>query len=343
MIYSKSHKIPLPVLGLLLFIVPAIQYGCSDVYPVSCQSHAASELSETKTVLPLSGLVSTDGACLDIFTFNDDALQRLDSYTRIENFNEKEITVTSQSGDKIIFICANVRKDRYEWTDISSFSSLRTTTASLEQESYESMSMTGMCRTRAGTTNEEVIMNPIASAILLRSIRCDFSGLPYEGKEITDAKAYLTNVNAETYIYDEFPGQPIRIINMSMLNPDDIRHFMNPGLVVGKITDMIGIEPSRPEICFLCYPNCAETEGPGTPFTRLVIEGQIDGDTYYWPIDINRQEDRKGIGRNCRYIFDLTIRRKGTSDPDIPVRHEDIVTTLEITPWEEIQEDYIKF
>ena len=176
MIYSKSHKIPLPVLGLLLFIVPAIQYGCSDVYPVSCQSHAASELSETKTVLPLSGLVSTDGACLDIFTFNDDALQRLDSYTRIENFNEKEITVTSQSGDKIIFICANVRKDRYEWTDISSFSSLRTTTASLEQESYESMSMTGMCRTRAGTTNEEVIMTPIASAILLRSIRCDFCG-----------------------------------------------------------------------------------------------------------------------------------------------------------------------
>ena len=87
---------------------------------------------------------------------------------------------------------------------------------------------------------------------------------------------------------------------MSMLNPDDIRHFMNPGLVVGKIADMIGMEPSRPEICFLCYPNCAEDEGPGTPFTRLVIEGQIDGDTYYWPIDINRQEDRKGIGRNCR-------------------------------------------
>ena len=60
-------------------------------------------------------------------------------------------------------------------------------------------------------------------------------------------------------------------------------------------------------------------------------------------LGLRKFPQRKGIGRNCRYIFDLTIRRKGTSDPDIPVRHEDIVTTLEITPWEEIQEDYIKF
>lgn len=343
MICSKSHKKPLPVLGLLLFIVPAIPYGCSDVNPVPCQYPASSGQSATKTVLSLSGSVSTDGACLDIFTFNDDALQRLDSYTRIEDFRGGSIPVTSQSGDKIIFICANARKDRYDWADISSFSSIRSMTVNLEQESEESLTMTAECRRAAGSEHGEVSMVPVASEVVLRTIGCDFSGLPYAGKDIYDVKAYLTNVNAETHLYDGAHDRPLRFINMSMLNPDDMKGFMQPGLVARKVADRIGSATLIPDLHFLCYPNHAETEGPGTPFTRLVVEGKIDGDTYYWPININRQEGGTGIGRNCMYVFELMIRRKGTTDPDIPVKHEDMETTLEIKPWKEIQEERIEF
>ena len=343
MIYSQSHKKPLPVLGLLLFIVPAIQYGCSDVNPVSCQYYATSEKSGIKTALSLSGNISPEGACLDIFTFNDDMLKRLDSYTRVENFTGNSINVTSQSGDKIILICANARKDRYEWADISSYSSMQSITVSLENESEDNPSMTATCRATAGNVIEGVCLQPVASEVILRSISCDFTGLPYAGKEISDVKAYLTNVNAEAYLFEETPGFPLRIINMSMLNHDDIKGFMHPGLVVRKVADRIGSNPIVPHLCFMCYHNSVETEGPGTPFTRLVIEGKIDGDTYYWPININRQGEKNGIGRNCRYIFDLTIRRKGTTDPDIPVLHEDIETTLEIIGWKESQEEYIEF
>ena len=343
MICSKSHKKPLPVLGLLLFIVPAIHYGCSDSYPVSCHNYAASEQSAIKTVLPLSESVSTDGACLDIFTFNDDGLQRLDSYTRIEYFTGNTIPVTSQSGDKIMFICANARKDRYDWAEISSFSSLMSITVSLEEESAKALTMTATCRTTAGEKPETVCMTPVASEVVLRSISCDFSGLPYAGEDIYDVKAYLTNVNAETHIYDDAEGMPLRIINTSMLNQEDIKDFREADLIAGQVADRISGSRISPDLHFLCYPNRADTESPGTPFTRLVIEGKIEGDTYYWPININRQGGGMGIGRNCRYIYDLTLRRKGTTDPDIPILHEDIETRLEIMPWKEIQEERIEF
>lgn len=343
MICSKSHKKPLPVLGLLLFIVPAIQYGCSDVIPVSCQNSATSEMSATKTVLPLSGSVSTDGACLDIFTFNDDDLQRLDSYTRIEHFSGTSIPVTSQSGQKIILICANARRDLYDWAEISSLGSIRSMTVSLEKESAEAMTMTGICRTTAGDECEEMVMTPVASEIVLRSLGCDFSGLPYAGKELTEVKVYLTNVNAEAYIYDRSNAMPLRIINMGMLNNEDVSMFKEPELIVKNVDGKVSGSSIRTNMHFICYPNCAETESPGSPFTRLVIEGKIDGDTYYWPVNINRQNEGTGIERNCRYVFDLVIRRKGTTDPDIPVRHEDIETTLEIMPWKEMQEEYIEF
>ena len=79
----------------------------------------------------------------------------------------------------------------------------------------------------------------------------------------------------------------------------------------------------------------SEQFGPGTPFTRLVIEGKIQGETFYWPLDINKEDGGYGIGRNERYIYDITITRKGTKDPDSPVRKEDIDINFNVEKWNE--------
>lgn len=342
MFCSKSHTKPLPVLGSIFFIVPAIFYGCCNAIEDSWESNNASEESVVKTEITLSGLNIPEGGCLDIFTFNDDKLQRLDSYTRIENFSGSEAQVTSQSGNKIIFICANNQKDRYEWASISSYSSVRSLSVSLEQESRELITMTGVCGRVAGQVAGAVSLTPLASEIMIRSIGCDFSGLPYENEKIHNVKAYLINVNAETYLGDGGNGRPLRIINMGLLNHDELGRFKEPGIVMTKIADAIGGKINT-DVRFLCYPNSVDEESPGSPYTRLVIEGKIDGHTYYWSINVNRHGNNNGIKRNKRYVFDILIKRKGTNDPDIPVRIEDIESTLHVMPWKEAQQEYMEF
>ena len=86
-------------------------------------------------------------------------------------------------------------------------------------------------------------------------------------------------------------------------------------------------------------------EGPGTPFTRLVIEGKIRGETFWWPIEINREDGTQvpGIHRNCRYVFDIVITRKGNKDPDTAIGKETADIRMETRPWNEKEEQVIPF
>jgi hypothetical protein len=84
-------------------------------------------------------------------------------------------------------------------------------------------------------------------------------------------------------------------------------------------------------------------EGPGTPYTRLVLEGKIKGETYYWPVAINRTGDGLGIEANTRYVFDFTIRRKGVRDPDTELYINGSETMMEILQWKEKEEYSVAF
>jgi hypothetical protein len=92
------------------------------------------------------------------------------------------------------------------------------------------------------------------------------------------------------------------------------------------------MQATDPGISLLCYPNPAIEESPGSPHTRLVIEGVIDSQVYYWPVTINKG---KGIGRGEHYIFDILIRRKGVADPDTPIDDAGVNIRLRIKPWTE--------
>ena len=99
------------------------------------------------------------------------------------------------------------------------------------------------------------------------------------------------------------------------------------------------------DIKLRCYPNMASQEGPGSPFTRLVIQGQLDGDVWYWPIDINRGEGctTEGIEGNCAYTFDIVLTRKGSADPDTAIKTESATIMMEVEKWEEKEEYSVVF
>ena len=189
---------------------------------------------------------------------------------------------------------------------------------------------------------------------MLRSVSCDFSGKPYAGEQITDARVYLTNLNATCSL---MPGEKEtieRIINHKGLIQEDIKALKDSTLVVKHIGDF-GQVCIHPSASLMCYPNTSREESLGTPMTRLVIEGKIQGETWYWPLDINRNgadgvgaDDSGGVtdygvGRNCRYVFDVTITGKGTKDPDRPVTREMAETIFKIEQWNEKEEYSVAF
>lgn len=287
----------------------------------------------------------SDGSTLDILTFEDDRLQRLDSYQRIDDFTGSTAYAESTCGPKIFFFCTSKGRSIYQWAEINSYSSLKKLRFDLENERRIDPTRTGECRLEAGSDKGEVVMKPLVSEVCIESISCDFSGTPYSGTTITDVCAYLTNVNGSYGLTDHDYKGPERIINQGRLSRSDLTAFKEPDIIFSSICESLTSNTLHPQISFLCYPNPGDGSSIGNPCTRLVIEGKIDGQTYYWPININQDHEKEecGIGRNCRYIFDILIRRKGTSDPDIAIDLKRCDIKFELKPWEEKKEYGISF
>lgn len=321
------------LIGVSLSLLPAIVIGCSGgVLP----EEGTIGPSKSRITLELNSIKhSSTGSTLDILVFNDDRLKRLDSYQRIEYFDSDIAYASSTGGDKIFFLYYGSRDDRYGWAQINSLGSLSKICSHLEDECRDNPVMTGQCRCAAGENATAVELAPLSCMICLTHLQCDFSGTAYANSTVTNVRAYLTNVNATCSIAPEASGSS-RLINVGMLNPDDLKGFSDRSIVMQEITDRLGIDIQKTDVCFLCYPN---SQGKGRD-TRLVIEGQIDGETYYWPIEVGEGD---GIARNCLYSYSILLRRKGTSDPDILIDRRDVELEFKVKPWEEKDSYYVGF
>lgn len=321
---------------MTLALLPAL-FSCSVPAPLSAEQITGLDIICTKG--------SADVGNMDIFTFNDDRLMLLDSYQHIDG-PKRSVDIRSQNGDKIVFACINGQREKYDWTAINSFPSMKETEVNLRKERRSSPCMTGSTLITAGKEDTYMLeLRRLTSEIILRSIRCDFSNKSYEGKGIDEVKVYLTNVNSRCSITSDGAVTPTEIINAGGLVYEDLEGFLEPDMIMQTIDRSIGKTVLVPDIRLSCYPNAGATDTPGTPYTRLVIEGKIDGTTYWWPIDINRDgnNEEQGIYRNRQYIFDVIIKRKGTSDPDSVMKIEDAEIIMSIQPWKEKEEHTIAF
>ena len=333
-VFGKSTLI----LSMITLIVSVTQ-GCSK-HP---QDGSFTEVSRKASVkLAVHNPQSTRMHSIDALVFNDDQLQRLDCYQNFENMADGEQFIGSCSGAKILLLCANLQWNKDSWREYNSYKKACSLKVDLENEDREFPVMASVNHIKAGEEQTEVTLERISSEVVLRSICCDFTGKPYAGESITDTKVYLTNVNGSCSIIPQDDGAIERIINHRELIESDINIFNDTGLIFRRLEE-ISSSRSYPGIELLCYPNTSPEESIGSPFTKLVVEGKIQGETWYWPIDINRSGSGIGIERNRRYIFDITIRCKGTKDPDITISSEMTDIIFEAETWKEKESYSISF
>ena len=329
--------LPARIPGHLLTLFPAIFYGCStELLPESTSSLQA--VPKTEVMIKNHAQILT-GSTLDILTFENDRFRRLDSYKRIENFDSQEGIVESTGGDKIMFFCLNAQRERLDWADIYSYWSLGKIYCDLELERMDRLTMTGQCSGLAGGQAFSTFLEPLACMARIERINCDFSGTAYSSSRLKNVKAYLINVNATYGICSENSQSSQRMINVEMLNQIDVDRFVEKENILSEISEEVGKEWIYPKVCLLCYPNAGDDTSPSSQMTRLVIEGTVGNETYYWPININEGK----VERNCCYAYSITIRRKGVTDPNIPIDAVETDIIMTTSPWIEKEEYVVGF
>ena len=221
---------------VLIVLSPALFFSCS-------LSLSGSPGTEPDTVMQVpvkfqDGIPAADqgeGYIADIFVFNDDRLQRLDSYQRIRCRPGEMPSAASQNGKKIIAAIINPQSDSYGWDHISSFQALQNEVADLKKETGHGMLMSGVGYVEAGKDAVcDISISALAAEVQLRSLRCDFSGKPYQESAIKDVKAYLTNVNAVAKILQKDGFSPETLCNQGGLVKDDVLAFADRDLIPSR-------------------------------------------------------------------------------------------------------------
>lgn len=333
--FLEEHAKSGPVLGFIIIIcLPAGIIGCHypDITPEKVTSETVIDVKSA------SGTIKGNNP-VDILIF-DRRSGRLNTYQRIESPASWKLKASSSEGDMLFTVLSNVRMEEYGWAEIRSRENLGKITVNLEDETRAYPSMSGECTGYSGSTLS-LNLTRRSAEIRIREISCDFISNAYSGYTIENPKIYLINVNAETTIIGDSHSTAIRIINAGRLDYGDLGKFKEPGLIYHELSKSIGKNPIYPDIRFICYPNHVITESPGTPATRLVIEGEIMGKRYFWPISINLKDN--GIEGNCLYTYDIHITRPGTSDPDIPIELGSGEIIMETEKWKDTEEYGVHF
>ena len=251
---------------------------------------------------------------LDLFVFNDDEIGALDAYTRSYAYSPASVTVHSASGDKRLVVIANHTFPDDIVAQIYSYEDLRRTVVSFTDDhpSFPVMSGETPFTAEAGGACS-ITLEPLMSSIEIRALRVKMD----DGQTLKDVRVYLTGVGNRAELLRQGGFLPSETLNNGSLSETDLGRLAYSGMVYKYLGSGRTGGGSYGSAVLYCYPNEAPEESFASPYTRLVVEGTLDGQTVYYPIPINRSAagDAQGIGRNCRYVFDLTLTRPGTESP----------------------------
>lgn len=263
---------------------------------------------------------------LDVFIY-DSRSGLLDAYQKVD-VSAGRFSVNSTSGSKTAVFAANLDKTLFGYDSILSYGKLCGITQMLSTEDVSHPVLCAQCTFDPGGGRiHSVMLTPLSCRVRIRSIKVDFSDRPYHGERLTDIKAYLINVNASCSVVDTTRRRMTDIMNCGFLDENAVNDMSSPG--------MLFCDNPSSGCSLYCYPYVSQDGyeslcGP----TRLVIEGRIRGNTYYYPITLDEDCMRRGL---C-CIYDITLTRSGGVDPDSALLPQTVLLSVSTSEWMEYDE-----
>ena len=320
----------LSVLSCLLFLA-GTTVSCSTADPFSSDNEVSTTLflpdilaAGRATKAGISGYGDIER--LDVFVFDDDEVRRLDSYCSFDRPDSPYLDVCSRAGDKLVVVLANCIGHAFTADEFRSYDALCDMVWHLKDEDPSRPVMSGECQISAGASGYTPLqLTPLLADVILDHLKCDFTGRGYRSRTLENCLVYLTNISGSTEIMRKDGFRITELENAGALDPAYVSGMKHPEMVRRSVT------PGQwAPVHLYCYPNDSADDGPGSPHTRMVVQGDIDGVTYYYPVDINQEgfgyaAGPHGLSRNVKYSYSILVTRKGSTDPDTPVGPEEVV------------------
>lgn len=313
-----------------------LPYLFAAMVTCSCADLTAMDSASCEITVTKAG--NAEVGTLDLFFFNTDDEARLDAYQRFDGIGESMmVTGSSRTGKKTVVGVCNLHERDYSWTDICSLGAMGKMKAYLDEDDPARPVMSAETTITAGSQGTcGMTFRPLMSEVILRSVRCDFSGRTYRDERLEDVRVYLTNVcSSFPVLSDDAAHGSSDYINIGRADTASFARMDHPEYIYRNLETSIGSETLRADVHLFCYPNTPMEESLGSPFTRLVIEGTIQGRRYYYPINVNRREDGRGVERNMTYVIDAVITRRGVTAPDTAVDTGMAEISISVESWDE--------
>ncbi len=286
----------------------------------SCSSHAYTP--DTAPVYTTIQWTKTPAPeAVDLFFFETQGSQLLDAYQQVVQLDrEKPVYGMCALGEKYLVALSGAAGETARWADIRTLGNLQKHVFSLAEESARTPLLFGQAQLEAGASRRCVLnMQPLLTAIRLRSVSCDFLGRPYFGEPFFLTQIFLTYAGSEYRPLEGGDGEPVSWVNPGYLDTVALRAFKEPSLLWQKGPGEVSWTPVYTEQTFYCYPGSR---------TRLVLEARYDTLTCYYPIPLPQL-----VAGTCLEM-DVTLTRLGASDPDFPTVSGAVSLYTQRIPWE---------
>lgn len=318
----ETLKLPALRSVWLLSIVPAFVFSCIS------PEESVPDRKQTQIYITKAEKTTLEG--LDLFFFYPEEPMKLDSYQHFGGADARFglLHGGSTEGERRVAAVANLPEGALPPDGVLSFRNLSSQLSRFGDENPASPVMTGAAPVVAGSDPRcEVRLRPLLVRIGVHTLCCDFHGRPYEDALLEDVRIYLTYVKASAPLFDEKSGEGW--INEGGLSESDLSRLAHPETVFREIKGPVGETVLKSDINLFCYPNGTSEEDLANRWTRLVIEGKLEGETCYYPVVLGPVE------AGTEHIFDFVITRRGTSGPDIPADSRMIRIRSRLVPWQE--------
>lgn len=280
---------------------------------------------------------------LEIFVFNngggaDNGV--LESYQKFSGSSLSSLSslkVKAKTGAKKIYAVANSHKEN--WAGITSLSQFSATVSSLKSENLKTFAMTGSTDALlSASTSVTIPVSRLVARVVLSNVKSAFSGTPYSGMTLSNVKVYMTNVSGSVlYATGATSSSPVLLNSRQMIAADCSGCAMS-NMLNDDIAGTVGDAGHSTAHYFYCYENAVASETTSERYTRLVIQADLNGRTYYYPVDVNRdgygwQSGAKGIKRNTSYAISVVISGPGASDPEEKITAGTITLSITVSDW----------
>ncbi len=268
---------------------------------------------------------------VQIFIFRDED-KKLEAYEKASLFT---FDLNLTRGKKLIYVVMNAP----DITDVFTFDELCARSTLYKDNTLEQYIMEGyqtVSLESAGAT-VTVDMNRVMSKISFVDIKNDLKGA-YAGQTITLKNAYLINVAGDRKMFAAGENIPVPTIWFHKRGYNEGDGIKDMAFVDYESAEVLHTKSYTARQDYYCYPNSTAKDSSDATvttdedfvprYTRLVLEAEIKGTLYYYPVSVPNIESNKN------YEVSLTITRLGSSHPDIPFYSEDQGFKINIKSWD---------